>query len=75
MTESGVTCECSACSADCFFGFHTWGKWATIEQGQTLSTRDALGLPPTKPTVVGIYEYQRRTCNHCGKSQLRETGA
>ena len=56
--------------------FHTWGCWETTQRGSVLKHTDDVGLPiypPEKPRIVGTYEYQRRTCLLCGKSQLRET--
>ena len=55
---------------------HDWTKWEVIGSGRLASTRDAIGLPihpPEKIIIIGTYEEQRRVCNKCGKSQLRET--
>lgn len=77
MSESAGTChcECAVCSINCFVGWHRWSKWQTTERGNVMGNKDALGLPPVTPLIVGTYEYQRRECEHCGKSQLREVGA
>lgn len=50
--------------------WHKWTKWKPIECGDVLGfIRNADGTLP----VVGKYEMQRRECELCGKSQIRET--
>lgn len=50
--------------------FHKWTKWLAIERGDVMTAvsrrKDGQAVP------LGMYEYQRRECLKCGKSQLRE---
>jgi hypothetical protein len=55
---------------------HQWSKWTTIAGGKLLKTTNAVGIPfqqGEEKTVIGTYEEQRRECERCGMSQLRET--
>jgi hypothetical protein len=60
----------------CWPWSHKWSKWEVTTSGQMLARADVLGLPLhdviDKPQVIGYYELQRRICENCGKSQLRE---
>lgn len=52
--------------------FHTWSKWETTEEGQ-IANRKSIGVPPIEGSerVIGVAIQQRRTCQQCGKLQLR----
>jgi hypothetical protein len=57
------------------WGFHKWGKWETVSSGKMIARTDAIGLPvhnPDEGAVIGAYEHQKRVCQECGMSQLRE---
>lgn len=61
---------------DCWPLRHRWTKWETFESGQVMRSGDSTAkILGEKPAIVGVYEYQRRTCADCGKSQLREAEA
>lgn len=46
----------------CYFIFHDWEKWQTIDTGSI-----SIGK-----SIIGRYETQRRECRNCGKVALRE---
>lgn len=53
-----------------------WSKWQRIDQGDVLQGYDRLTgrlLDESEKGVIGKYEAQRRECEKCGMSQLRET--
>jgi len=55
---------------------HHWEKWEQFEVGKVLRTpSDSMKILGHEPAVIGVYEYQRRVCLLCGKSQLREVAA
>jgi hypothetical protein len=63
--------------------WHKWSKWKTIERGNMERTGISGNLAnvPEAPVAnqqrerIGIYEYQSRDCEKCGKVQLREASA
>jgi hypothetical protein len=56
---------------------HKWSKWETFSEGTIRMSTDALGIPvqPGTGIATGRYEFQRRVCKNCGKSQLRKVEA
>jgi len=64
--------------SECWPFRHHWEKWQTIEEGKMVrnpTTEQKILHPETQPIVVGRYEYQKRVCLLCGKSQMREVQA
>lgn len=55
--------------ANCRPWAHKWSKWKVLQVGQLTNTNSL------SPQVVGFYETQRRECEKCGMSQLREVRA
>lgn len=47
----------------CFFGFHKWAKWETIQRGRYTYWGGGTST---------LVEKQRRECAHCGASRMRE---
>lgn len=45
---------------------HDWGRWTTTEEGEIHKPG-----PGGTPVPTGSYLIQSRTCNQCGKTQLR----
>lgn len=59
----------------CWPWMHRWTKWEVTEKGNLRSMRDALGLPIAdwrKEPIIGHYILQQRSCERCGKMQIRE---
>lgn len=48
----------------CFLGFHAWGKWLTVKDGDTVVNQ----------MIVGRFIYQEKECQSCGKKKLRREG-
>lgn len=56
----------------CFWR-HKWKKWEAIATGRFYTQEDAILAQGEEPKLFrGSYEKQRRECEVCGKSQLRE---
>lgn len=54
---------------------HKWTLWKVTGSGEIRARHDSLGLPipaHEKRPVIGFFEVQRRYCESCGKSQVRE---
>lgn len=54
--------------------WHHWEKWQTVEEGKIIAKPKSAPLTG-EPIVFGKYEYQRRVCLLCGKSEMREVNA
>jgi hypothetical protein len=55
--------------------WHKWEKWKVVGAGDVREAWDELTckpLPEDQRYVTGHFEVQRRECEKCGKSQLRE---
>jgi hypothetical protein len=45
---------------------HKWTRWEATDKGAVYDSDNQGGMP------IGKFEYQRRECGSCGKSQMRE---
>ena len=50
--------------------FHKWGKWEEYEQKMRISP--GILAPKTQQVFHSIEQWQKRTCEVCGKSQREE---
>ena len=56
----------------CRFGWHKWSKWTDQETFRVIKKRDDFGrLLDGGPAVIGRGTVQKRTCDGCGRSELR----
>ena len=61
----------------CWFG-HSWNPWQKIGEGilhMEINPLTGEKLKDGENYQRGVFEYQRRTCEICGKSQLRRAHA
>jgi hypothetical protein len=48
--------------------FHKWKEWTTVKSNKIETASPLFGVTWH---VTGVVETQRRTCEHCGKAELR----
>jgi hypothetical protein len=51
--------------------WHKWNKWETTKQGDIQVYYPKGFGYPENPLTMGIYAYQERICEKCGKKQIR----
>ena len=59
----------------CWPWSHQWSKWIVVNSGRVREPKSHLlgEIEPVEEWIeVGTFEEQRRVCEKCGKSQLRE---